>query len=120
MKFSRACLVRDVASNFRCAYDLAARILDGRYSQRHIQQRTIFTHADCFELVHTFAPLESLKNLRFFKLAVRRNEHRDGLPDGLLRGIAERTLRAFVPTGDNPVSVFANDGVLRGIDDRSQ
>src|SRR4029434_6024817 len=118
--FLRLLAPGDVASDFRCADRAACRILDGRNGQRYFQQRTIFTQADGFEMVHTFATLEPRENVRLFVLAVRRNEHRNGLADGFLGRVAEQTLRAFIPTGDNAVEVFANDGVVRGIDNRSQ
>jgi hypothetical protein len=66
-------------------------------------------------MVHTFATLEPPENFRLFLLAVRRNQHRNGLADGFLGRVAEQTLRAFVPTGDNAVEVYADDGVVRGV-----
>ena len=71
-------------------------------------------------MVHTFATLEPRENFRFFLLALRRNKHRNGPADGFLGRVAEQALSAFVPTGDNAVKVFADDGVVRGIDNRSQ
>src|SRR5215813_6576692 len=71
-------------------------------------------------MVHAFATLEPRQNFSFFLLAVRRNEHRNGPADGFLGRVAEQALRAFVPTGDNAVEVYADNCVVRGIDNRSQ
>src|SRR5215831_9882829 len=71
-------------------------------------------------MVRAFATLEPPENFSLFLLAVGKNEHRNGPADGFLGGVAEQALRAFVPTGDNALEVYADDGVVRGIDNRSQ
>src|SRR5665213_1494004 len=64
--------------------------------------------------------LEVGQNSRLLVLPVGWNEHGNGLADGLRLRVAEETFRTLVPTGDDAVKVFADDGVIGGIDNSSQ
>ena len=62
--------------------------------------------------------VESREDVRFFLESVRREQLDDGMANHLLRRVPEGPLRSLVPALDDTVEVFADDGVLRGIDDR--
>ena len=55
-----------------------------------------------------------------FVKALVRNEDGNGLPDDFLRRVAEEPFRRLVPARDHPVEVLADDGVVRGGNDRCQ
>src|SRR5207249_1648601 len=102
----------DVARDFRRTDDPPRGIFERGDGQRYFHWRTIFADAHRLEMVHALAAQEVGEDFGLFLLAVRRNEHGNGLTDGFLRRVAEETLGAFVPTGDDVVEVFADDGVV--------
>ena len=96
------------------------RVSDRRNREGNLKRSTIFADADRIEMIYALAPLEAVQNLRLFVAPVRGNQHGDGPPDRFLGRVAEQPLRAFVPTGDDAVEVFADDRVVGGIDNGRQ
>jgi hypothetical protein len=47
-----------------------------------------------------------------FGKAVRRDQHGDGLPDGLFGGVSEQFLSAPVPGRDDAVEILADDRIV--------
>jgi hypothetical protein len=72
-------------------------------------------------VVDTLAASQPRQYLRFFVLAVGRDEQRgDGLADGFLGRVTEKPLSTSVPARDDAVEVLAYDGVVRRIHDGAQ
>jgi hypothetical protein len=78
---------------------------------------SIFALTPSFEMLHPFALLQPGRNLGFFVRAIRRQQLADRLPDHLVGRIPKDSLRSLVPAHDRAV-IFADDGVIRRIDDR--
>src|SRR6202044_402481 len=72
------------------------------------------------EMVDAFSSPDARENRPLFVLPVLWNDNRDGLADGLSGGVAEDTLRASIPTGDNAVEVLADNRIVTGLDNRCQ
>ena len=94
---------------------------DRRNGQGNIQQRAVLAPPNGLEMIDalaTFADGSRMSGL--FLNTVRRNQHRDRLADRFPSRIAEQALGAPVPAGDDAVQILADDGVVRGIDNRAQ
>jgi hypothetical protein len=63
---------------------------------------------------------ESRENGGFFVLVAWRNKDGDWFPDYFISGVPEDSFCAFVPTGDDAVERFADDGVVGGLDERGE
>src|ERR1700678_2331482 len=66
-------------------------------------------------MINPLASPQARNNLFFFSTALRRNEKRDRLADGFVRGVAENPLRTLVPTGDDAVEALADNRVIGGV-----
>ena len=69
-------------------------------------------------MLDAFAAANVPEHHVLFGKAVRRDHHRDGLPDGLVGGVAEQLLCAAIPGGDDAVEILADDRIVRRLDDR--
>src|SRR5688572_13892922 len=67
-------------------------------------------------MIHTLAAPEPFQNLWFFVKPFGRDQYGYGLPDRLLRRVAEQSFRASVPAGDDAIKVLADNGIVAGID----
>src|SRR5437660_7125403 len=65
-------------------------------------------------------PANALHDLLIFLPASRREEYRDVLADYSLFAIAINTLSCLIPTGDEAVEIFAENGIVRGLHDGCQ
>src|SRR6202012_4300365 len=74
----------------------------------------------CFMMLDRFSGAKFCQDLILFRVELDRNEAQDGLTHHLLRGITENAPGAFVPGGYDAVQVFADNGVIRGRDNRAQ
>ncbi len=110
----------DVAGDLGGTHDPALQVLDGRDGQRDVQQRAVLPHADGLEMVDAFTGADARDDLDLFRAPVLRNEHRDRLAQRFGFGVAEQSLGAGIPTGNDAVQVFTDDGVIRRINDRTQ
>jgi hypothetical protein len=63
--------------------------------------------------------LDACKYAELFALALRRDENGNRLADYLFGLVSEQLLRPVVPRCDDAVQVFADDGIVRKLDDRS-
>jgi hypothetical protein len=70
-----------------------------------------------FDALATSQPRQ---HVLFFAPAIFRNDEKDRLPDGLLRGVSEQPLGAFIPRGNHAVERLGDDGVVGRLDDRSE
>src|SRR6201995_2586988 len=74
-------------------------------------------HADGFMMIDAFAGAEFAKDICFFVLQFRRNELQNRLANDLLRTVAEDARGCVVPTDDCAGQVFADDRIVRRVDD---
>jgi hypothetical protein len=68
-------------------------------------------------MVDALAALNALKNDWFFILAVGRDQDGDGFPEQFFGRIAEKAFRPLIPASDDAVEVFAEDRVVRRVND---
>ena len=71
-------------------------------------------------MLHTFSHLDLRQNLILFRLMIRRNQPPDGGTHDFGGAVAEKLFRPAIPTGDEAVQIFADDGILRKLDNRRQ
>ena len=69
----------------------------------------ILPPANRFVLRNALPLLHALSGPQFSIETVRRHQDADWVADHFFSGVAEDTLRAFVPTGDDALQIFAND-----------
>ena len=62
----------------------------------------------------------ALKNAGLLILAIGRNQNGDRLTHDLLSRIAKQPLRALIPTPNDAIQIFADNGVIRRLDDGGQ
>src|SRR5262249_26236956 len=62
-------------------------------------------------------PADAPENARFLVVPIWRDEGKDRHANHFLGSIAKETLGPLVPTRDNAVEVFADDGVVKTLDD---
>ncbi len=62
----------------------------------------------------------SFQNRRFLILPAFRNQNRYGFADYFLGCVTEYAFGCLVPSPDNPIQVFADDGVVGRLDNRGQ
>ena len=53
-------------------------------------------------------------------VSLSRNQNRDRFADSFFGGIAKQPLRALIPTHNDAVQIFADNGVIRRLDDGGQ
>src|SRR6188472_2566377 len=93
----------DVTSNFRCAYDFALAISNGRHSKRNVNEATMFAPPNGFKVLNALPAPDTLQNCCFLVESVLWNHHRNWLTDGFIGGIAKQPLCPPVPTSDNAI-----------------
>src|SRR5260370_39696602 len=106
------CLLRplalgDVAGNLRGADAPARRTSYRRHAERNLDQASILAPANGFIMVDALAAPHALEDAGLLVPALRRNQHRDRLADGLLGRIPEEPLCALVPAPDDPIDILA-------------
>lgn len=106
----------NVTRDFRCAYDLACFIPDGRYGKRNIQQAAILGSPDGVEVLNALATLYQRKYFWLFIEPVGRKKNVNGFSDYFFGLVAENALGRRIPAGDDAFEGFADNGVLRRID----
>jgi hypothetical protein len=66
-------------------------------------------------VLDAYAGAESREDSWFFVYMIFRDENRDWLADHFVGGVAEDALRSGVPARDDAFERFADDGIIRGI-----
>ena len=87
---------------------------------RDVQQFAAFCTPDGLIVLDPFPASNSLHDAGQLIRPVVRENRRNGSSDHLLGGVAECPLGAAVPAGDHAVQILAEDGIVRGLDNRSQ
>ena len=115
-----ASLLADVAGILRSADDPALPIQDRRYCQRDFDPATILGDARGLEVIDPLAAPDFLQDLLLFRVQLRRNDDRDRLADDLVSLVAKDARGTCIPGADLSVEGFADDRILRGVDDRGE
>src|SRR5262249_47918684 len=110
----------DVTRNLGCANHLAIRIQYRRDAERNVDKAAIFALADGLVVFDALPAPNAVEDLGLFILATIGDEQRDRFADHLLGGVAKQLLGSAVPAGDDAVEVFADNGVVRVLDDRGE
>ena len=87
-------------------------IANRRDRQRDRDQRAVLAPPNRVEVLDAFAAANAPEHHVLFGKAIRRDQHRDRLPDGLVGGVAEQLLGAAIPGGDDAVEILADDRVV--------
>src|SRR5215470_6522566 len=112
-----AFLGADIPCHFRCPNHPPLGILHRRDGHRHIDQRTVFSRANSFEVIDPLPQLESPNDFRFFIPARARDDQRDWLANGFCLRISKYPFRTLVPARDRAVKFLADDRIVGRIDD---
>src|SRR2546423_1984309 len=71
-------------------------------------------------MINPLASANPLQNLRFFSIALDGNNQQNRLANRFFGRVTEEPFRRLVPTGDNPIEVFADDWIERALNDCGQ
>lgn len=108
----------DVAGDLRGADHAAFPILDRRHSDRQIDEASVLALPDGLVVLQAVSASNFFQDRRLFVEPIGRNEDSDRPADGFSCTEAEEALRSLVPARDDPVEVFADDGVVGRFYDR--
>jgi hypothetical protein len=100
----------NVSRDLRDTYDPPFWILDGRDSQRDVNESAI----------HAPSLANPAEYLWLLVRSIRRNQNRDGFPENFIGLVAKNTLSSLIPAHDDAIQVLADDGVFGGSDDGSE
>ena len=109
--------VRGVTGDFRCADHPARVVVNRRHGQRDREEGPILPLPDGLEMRNRLSGSEACQHHVFFALPVGRDEHANGLADGLSGGVTEHAFGRPIPRRDGTVQILADDGVIRGLYD---
>src|SRR5262249_41656859 len=110
-------LLCNIAGDLCRADDVPMMIFYGRDGQRNIDALAVLANATCLKVINSFACANSGQDTRLIIVQLRRNNGCDRLPDDFLCPVAEGAFRGLVPTGDDPVQILADDGIVGGSND---
>src|SRR6476620_765306 len=103
----------NVPRNFRRANDRTVDILDWRYCDRHVNLLTVFPQSNSVKVWNASSLAERLNYPSFLFKAIRGDQDRNVLAESFLSRVTENPLGSRVPTCDNSIEGFADDGVVR-------
>ena len=104
--------VRDVPRDLRRADDRAFGVPNRRNGQRDVEKTSVLAHPHGLEMLDVFTPNDSREDVLLFTNPLRRYEHRNRLPDGLVRRVSKDPLSPFVPRQDHALQRLADDRVI--------
>ncbi len=110
----------DVARDLRGPDDPPRGVADRRNGRGDVDQAPVPAPAHGLVMLHGLAAADARDDFGFLVGAVGRDELRDIPADDLARGIAKDPFGAPVPADNGAVEPLADDGVVRGLDDRGQ
>src|SRR6476660_9017986 len=103
----------NVPRNFRRANDCTVDILDWRYRDRHVNLLTVFPQSNSVEGWNASSLAERLNYPSFLLKAIRGDQDRNVLAESFLSRVTENSLGSRVPTCNNSIEGFADNGVIR-------
>ncbi len=115
-----ALLRGDVARDLRPADDASLAVADRRDGHREVETASVLAESHRVERRHDFPVDDIGQDVQFLLATLFRNQHRHGLPERLLLGVAEQLLRRVVPCRDGAVERLADDGVAGRLHDRRE
>src|SRR3954469_14105820 len=111
----------NVSGDLGGADNVPCRVFDRGYSQRDVQQCSVFAPAYGLKMLNALTGAEAGQYLRFFSLPVVWNQQfRYSFADRFFGRVPKQPLRAPVPSCDYAVQILADDGVLGRIHNRTQ
>ena len=108
----RTLLLGDVASDFRCADNPATTVFDWGDRKRDVHKRCILPPPHRLKMFDPLSPPEPFENFLLLIDMIGRNQHQDGMARYFGGSIAENPFGSLVPTGDDPIQVLADNGVI--------
>ncbi len=109
-----------IARHLRCANDLPRVATDRRHRHGQVDQVSVLALPHGLEMVQLLAGADLADNEILFIEAVAWNDQADMPADGLLGREAENAFGRFVPGGDDAFQRFADDRIVRRLDNRGQ
>jgi hypothetical protein len=109
--------IADVARDLRRANDVAVVVVNGRHRQRNRNRRAVLSLTDGFVMPDRFALADLADHEILFALPIAGNDHADGAPDGLGRGVAEHAFGGGIPRQNRAVQILADNRVIGRVDD---
>src|ERR1041385_2811566 len=94
-----ALLLGNIAGDFGGADNVAALSANRGDRKRNRDGSAALAHATGYVMLDALAATQFRDNLGLFEVEFRRNQGRDRPPDHFIRGIAEGSFCALVPTG---------------------
>ena len=119
---SSLCLLRlgDIPRDFGCTNHLAGAVLHGGDGNRNVNKRSIFAATHGLKVLDPLAQADAPENVWFLVVTIWWDDREDGRANHLFGRVAKESLCTLVPAGDNAIEVFADDGVVRALDDRGE
>src|SRR5262249_56141184 len=71
-------------------------------------------------MIDALAAPNALGDRALFVQTIRRDQDRDRLANGILRQVAVQPFGSAIPTGNDPIEVGADDGIVGRLDDRRE
>src|SRR5688572_10554597 len=87
--------------------------MDRRHGQRNRNHRSVLPAANGLEMRDGLAGPYPAEHHVIFGLAIGRDDHPNGLPDGFGGEVTEHALGGPIPRGDDSVEVLTDDSVVR-------
>src|ERR1700722_7611392 len=112
--------IRHISGDLRGPNHSTGLVPDRRNRHRHAKSLAALLNSDGVVMIDSAPGSELSEDLVFLILEFLRNEPQNRLSYHLLRGVTEHPECSFVPSLDDTVQILADDGVLRGIDNRCQ
>src|SRR5688572_16395874 len=109
--------VTDVPGDLGCADDHTSFVVHRRYGERNRQRRAVLSTAYRLVVTDVSSRSDFTEDEIFFALAIVRNDHANRLANRLVGGVAEHALGGGIPQLNDAVQVFADDRVVRRIED---
>ena len=107
----------DIPYYFGRANDLSGEITDRRDGEGDGDLSSVLAAPSGFVVVDAMAGADLVDDMKEIVFSTDAGEPGDGLADHLLGGVTEDALGSPVPTGDDSIEGFTDDGVIGGIND---
>ncbi len=102
----------DVTRDRRNAYETTRSVTDSRDRHRDVNEAPVLASPDALVMLDALSRAQAPEHIRQFVIAIPRNEHRNVLPQHLLRGVAVEVLRSGVPTQNRPIKGLTDDRIV--------
>ena len=107
---------RDVARDLRDTDDRPV-VANRRSGDRHVDPGPILVNAHRLEVLNAFTAPQPPNDSVLFGVAIRRDDHPIGFPDGLRGAVAIHAFGRLVPGGDRLLQIRTGNGIVGRLDD---